>query len=277
MNQSESEKAADTANIHLHLLDEDHTFSVPIPSGQCTVLDLLPAARELAHQATAVVIEDARKHGREISCRAGCGACCRQLVVISYVEAQSLAELVANMPPERQSVIRARFADALRRLENAGLLSRDEPEGSRTLQVPEGDDEATRIEVAARLYFQQQIPCPFLEDESCSIHPHRPMVCREYHVTSPPENCARLYQVGVERVHPPLHMSSVLARAVHLGAGAPMEMIPLVMSLEWSETNGARLKQSHDGETLFRAMIAAIDPAYGQAFDQREEMGQTKP
>ena len=98
--------------IHLRLLDQDHTFSVPIPSGQVTVLNLLPAAQELSRQATAVVVEDARAHGRAVSCRAGCGACCRQLVAISYVEARDLAELVASMPPERQAVIRARFAEA---------------------------------------------------------------------------------------------------------------------------------------------------------------------
>jgi Fe-S-cluster containining protein len=273
MNQVEADSAspADTANIHLRLLDRDHTFSVPIPSGPCTVLDLLPAAQELTHQTTAVIVDDARRQGKEISCRAGCGACCRQLVVISLVEAAALAELVARMPPERQAVIRGRFAAALRRLDDAELLSRDEPEGARTLQVPEGDDSAARIDLAARLYFQQQIPCPFLEEESCSIHPHRPLVCREYHVTSPRENCAQLYQVGVERLHPSLHMGDVLARTVHRTTGIPAEMIPLVLSLEWYEANGARLKQARDGMALFQTMIDAIDPASSQAFDQREE------
>src|SRR5579872_3103790 len=149
MNQPEAESppAADTANIHLRLLHQDHTFSVPIPSGACTVLDLLPAAHELVHQATAVVVDDARRRGKEISCRAGCGACCRQLVVISLVEAAALAELVANLPAERRAVIRGRFADALRRLDDADLLTRDDPAGARTLQVPEGDDAATRIDL----------------------------------------------------------------------------------------------------------------------------------
>ena len=38
-------------------------------------------------------------------------------------------------------------------------------------------------------YFKFGIACPFLEDESCSIHPDRPMACREYLVSSPAENC----------------------------------------------------------------------------------------
>src|SRR4051794_27040953 len=98
-----------TARLHLHLLGKDHTCSLPIPLGEHTLLDLLPAARALAGQATAAVVDDARVNGREVSCRAGCGACCRQLVVISTVEAQDLANLVADLPAERQAVIHDRF------------------------------------------------------------------------------------------------------------------------------------------------------------------------
>jgi Fe-S-cluster containining protein len=270
----ESSLPADMANLHLRMLENDHTFSVPMPSGQSTLLDLLPAAQELTRQATAVVVEDARRRGREISCRAGCGACCRQLVVISLVEAQALAKLVASMSPERQAVIRGRFDEAIRRFEAAGLLSQDEPNGEWSLQVPDMDDPGARVHEAARLYFRQQVACPFLENESCSIHPQRPLVCREYHVTSPATNCSRLYEVSVERLQPPLHMGDVLARTAHRAAGTRLEMIPLVLSLVWSEANGARLKQAHDGLALFQTMIGEMDPAFGPAFDPQEEPAQ---
>jgi len=52
-------------------------------------------------------------------------------------------------------------------------------------------------------YFALRIPCPFLEDESCSIHAERPLVCREYLVTSPPELCAGPAQEGVTPVAVP--------------------------------------------------------------------------
>ncbi len=261
---------ADTANIHLHLLEKDRTFSVPIPQGELTLLDLLPAARELSNQATAVSVEHAVAQGREISCRAGCGACCRQLVVISVVEAQSLAELVATMPPERQAVIRGRFAEAVRRMEAAGLLDANEPRGERSMQAPDLGAREASLQAVAREYFQLKIPCPFLEDESCSIHSHRPMVCREYHVTSPVENCARLYEVGVDRLLSPLHVGDVLAHTAHRVAGTVAATIPLVSSLEWSEVHGSRLKQTHDGMELFRTMIGDIDQNYDQPFGGRE-------
>ena len=44
------------------------------------------------------------------------------------------------------------------------------------------------------------MPAPFLEEESCSIHPDRPMACREYLVTSPAENCRAPRADNVEKV-----------------------------------------------------------------------------
>ena len=42
------------------------------------------------------------------------------------------------------------------------------------------------MRILGREYFQLGIPCPFLEEESCSIYHDRPITCREYLVTSPP-------------------------------------------------------------------------------------------
>src|SRR5438046_421758 len=125
----------DTANIHLNLLGEQRTFPVQVRLGRRTPLDLLPAARELTTQATAVAVGQAEAQGRTISCKAGCGACCRQLVAVSVVEAKALADLVAALPADRQQVVRARFADALRRLEEARLLDPAAPRGKRALLV----------------------------------------------------------------------------------------------------------------------------------------------
>jgi hypothetical protein len=92
----------DIANIHLDMLGEMRVFPVTVKLGKRVPLDLLPAARELTMQVTAVAVEQARAKGLEISCKAGCGVCCRQLVPISIVEAQLLADLVAALPPEQQ-------------------------------------------------------------------------------------------------------------------------------------------------------------------------------
>jgi Fe-S-cluster containining protein len=161
-------------------------------------------------------------------------------VAISLVEAQGLAELVAAMPAERQAAVRQRFAEAVRRLEDANLLDAGEPRGVRALRARDLGDAPSSLQDLGRRYFALQIACPFLEAESCSIHPDRPLVCREYHVTSPAERCARLYDEPVERVDTVKQVGTAVMRTAHTEAGAPMQKIPLVLSLEWYETLAAQ-------------------------------------
>src|SRR5262245_59289167 len=101
-----------TIQIGLRWQTHERNCTVPLPPRQATLLDLLPAARALAHDATGMALDQVHAEGKQISCCAGCGACCRQLVAISLIEAQSVADLVETMPAERQAVIRGRFADA---------------------------------------------------------------------------------------------------------------------------------------------------------------------
>src|SRR5207302_1259580 len=116
--------ARESIQIGLRWQSHERTADVPLPPAQSSLLDLLPPARALAHAATAMAIDQVRSEGKEISCRAGCGACCRQLVAISVVEALAVAETVDALPPERQAAIRGRFEAAVSRLEEAGLLDR---------------------------------------------------------------------------------------------------------------------------------------------------------
>ena len=236
----------------------EHAIPIPVPPMHGTMLDLLPAAREISGTTTALALDRERSAGRAISCRAGCGACCRQLVAISVVEAESLAQTVAAMPPERAALIRDRFAAGLKRLEEAGLLSPDETPGERALMVSGADhaDDARRH--VSRRYFSLKIACPFLEDESCSIHPVRPMVCREYHVTTPAADCAELYQKEIGRVEVPLRMGEVLARTFAKVTAGEIFMIPLILSLEWSAAHTAEITAPHEGRALMNAMVGEL-------------------
>ena len=76
---------------------------------------------------------------------------------------------------------------------------------------------------------RSRIPCPFLEDESCSIHPERPLVCREYLVTSPAELCAGATQEGVTPVAVP--KVSMAARGLQEESD---DWFPLALLMAWS-------------------------------------------
>jgi len=264
-------KGSDTANIHLQLKGQERTVSVAFRPGQQSARELLPIARELANHITEMAIEAIERQGRTISCRAGCAACCRQIVCISLVDAYALSELIAALPPKHQAIIRNRFAQAIRQLEHAGLLDPNEARGNRRLvSLEDGSDPNHAIRAVASRYFQLQIPCPFLDDEKCSIYDERPLVCREYHVTSPAENCAHLYEIGVEALEVPIRMGEVLVRVAHQVAGASKESIPLVLALEWAEAHPQELARSTDSLQMLRSMVKEIDQEYASAFDQRE-------
>src|SRR5262249_20241959 len=136
-------------------------------------------------------VKAVEEKGKTISCKAGCGACCRQLVPISETEARRIADLVEELPEPRRAVVRQRFADARRRLEESGMLDK-------LLHHENWSDDAFRAIGIG--YFNLGIPCPFLDDESCSIHPDRPITCREYLVTSPAENCAHPTATNIDWV-----------------------------------------------------------------------------
>jgi Fe-S-cluster containining protein len=265
MSESARPDEVDTARIHLHMRGERRQFEVPLPTGRRKPLDLLPTARELTHQATAIVLGEAQARGESVSCRAGCGACCCQLVTVSPIEALALFDLVESLPPERQAVVRARFAQSLHRLEAARLLDPNAPPGRPLIGTPGG---------IGREYWNVQTPCPFLEDQSCSIHPDRPLVCREYHVTSPAERCKRLYVEKVRSVMPPLHMNTVLAQAANRIAGVPARTIPLVLILEIVPLLRAALEAEHDGTEMFTTMLGVIDQQVRQPFEQRDGMSE---
>jgi Fe-S-cluster containining protein len=205
--------------------------SVQLTTAHTTLTQLLPIVQNLENAIINRVSQEAEAAGKPISCRAGCGACCRQLVPVSLFEAEALTDWLQTLPEEQLAELQQRFHRALLALRNAGVLD-SILDGSWTLD----DERATQLAVD---YFHAGVPCPFLEDESCSIHPIRPLVCREYLVTSPPALCQDPSIYDVSGVRLPLRLS----RALH-AFGQQMEQdrrgwIPLVFLLAWGKS-GAR-------------------------------------
>jgi Fe-S-cluster containining protein len=156
-------EAHSTATLRLTVGDLKIVHPITVPSGPVAAADVIPALQGLVNAVVEAAEQGLMKSGKSISCRKGCGACCRQLVPVSRTEGERLLALVETMPRERRAALYARFAAAEAALDGAGLAER----GQKT------DREMSLA------YFALGLPCPFLEDESCSIHPERPLVCRE--------------------------------------------------------------------------------------------------
>lgn len=194
--------------------------SFSVPKGPCLPEALLPDAQRFANQLTDLAVERVEQAGHRISCSKGCGACCRQMVPISPPEARHLAALVEAMPPQEAAVVKERFRAA-----RAVVSLSDVPQKG----PPEGDQAAFREFGVS--YFKLGVPCPFLVDESCSIHPDRPLVCREYLVTSPPRACAELGSGEVRQITVPRRVWAVFSRSV--SADGSLEWMPLIEALDY--------------------------------------------
>ena len=228
-----------TGRVVLVVGGERVPLELTVPAAPVSVERLLPILRGLSSLFAERATNRLEAEGRAVSCRAGCGACCRQLVPLSPSEARALASLVDALPEPRRSLIRGRFEGALRKLEATDLRGRM---GTRT------PEERTEL---GRAYFQQGIACPFLEDESCSIHPDRPMACREYLVTSPAENCRTPRADNIEKV---TLEADPLPALVQVEAGG---WVALILALRYRDET-AESAESREAPAILREVIGRL-------------------
>ena len=65
--------------------------------------EMLPLFFSFADAVMSTAANGVEQSGEKISCKKGCGACCRQLVPISETEAHWIAELVDRLPIQKQN------------------------------------------------------------------------------------------------------------------------------------------------------------------------------
>lgn len=98
--------------------------SANLPAGQTTLTQLLSIIQNLGNAIVGKISEEAEQAGSPISCRAGCGACCRQLVPVSFFEAEALTEWLRTLSAERRAELEERFHRALLALRDAGVIEK---------------------------------------------------------------------------------------------------------------------------------------------------------
>lgn len=220
-------QAPDFGNVAFALKVQNATIEVraQLPEGPVRPGVLLPILQKLSNSMTDLAVLGANRLGEQLSCREGCGACCRQAVPITPVEARAIAEWLDGRPNERQVVLRERFRQAATRLEESGIAQA-------VRQMGPGTSREAAHELGLR-YFAMGIPCPFLEEERCTIHEIRPLRCREYLVVSPAEHCAHPQTKQIVGVKPPVLLSKVLEQWDTNGDHQPRSLILLAMLEEW--------------------------------------------
>jgi Fe-S-cluster containining protein len=249
-------------SIPLRLDLPEGTIDLEIPlsadSERLVVLafKVLAISSEVADMAAQAV----RRAGHEISCKKGCGVCCRQLVPLSPPEAAMVYEFVETMPAARQRRTRDRFAQQNRRLTELGFMAQLE-----RLQDPTISDQEYHAIVEA--YFRLKVPCPFLVEEGCSIYPVRPSMCREYLVTSPPRNCVDPVRTPVSRVPVSLRLSEALARTWRSLTGEAVFVIPLVLAPMWVSRYPGVRKVRGPSVAVLRTLLGHMSSVAASRYD----------
>jgi Fe-S-cluster containining protein len=209
--------------------------------------ELVPLIHEMASRSVGLALGLATREGKELSCRAGCGACCRQLVPVAPAEVFYLVEKMLDMPVEKRKVPLSRFDENEKKLVSTGLIDDIRNLGDT------GDNNAV-----AEKYFALGLACPFLENGSCSIHPWRPIACREFNVTSPAERCVDPFHLKIESV--PLHrrLAERLDRLCADVAGLPPGLVPMPLLFDYYETYREVSKKTFLGIELFERMVEVV-------------------
>ncbi len=219
---------ADEVTLELPTATGVAQIKLRLPAGPMGLAGLVPFAQVVTNTLVEKAVEREEAEGRSISCKAGCGACCRQLVPLSIPEAFALADVVLDMEEARRDQIFAKFDELESAVKKHGLW--------RALQdVVEG--KAVNDKDLGFQYLAKGLACPFLEQESCSIHPDRPTACRDFLVTTPAAHCATLGLLPLRKVPTPVLLSEVLSRVTARLLGRAPIVVPMTLVMNWVDAH----------------------------------------
>lgn len=246
--------AARTVRLSLRILGQPVEVESPQPPDRARLDELLPLLRAIDNAAVDAAVKDVEASGETVTCCKGCSACCRaQPVPVTPPEAYALIRLVEGMPEPRRSEVKARFADRVQQLTEAGLV-----DSFLTRNPADGPAEARAL---AERYFRLGLVCPFLDDDACSVYADRPFVCRQYLVTSPVELCSDPLNNPVRRVKMPVAAAGATLTVAEEVIGSPQHTVPLVLALEYAERHRADLERTYDSAPLARRWVTAMTTA----------------
>jgi Fe-S-cluster containining protein len=227
--------------------------TLPLPDRPLRLSELVPLLLQIDGQVVDRALRHAAHAGRPVACGPGCGACCRELVPVSIPEAFAVTAAYAVLETDHRRRVTERFATVAATLER-------HPELADWIQTPAADDHA--VKATAHRYFDLQLPCPFLEDENCSIHRHRPSVCREFNVSSPPALCRDPIANPVESIPSPVQLSNILAHAhAHLYEQPTPQLLPLSLVPRWVADHPELDRLAWPADTLLRDLVSAMQRA----------------
>lgn len=263
-----STQATERFEIALNTRAGRLTTAVDVPTAFVPVTAIVPLMRRLGEEAQALEEAQASAEGKTRSCQKGCAACCRMMVPIAPPEAFALMEFIRSLPGEQQQRIAQRFAASKSILLAHGLWHQLVDIGESS-----GPPDDAALEPINQKYYALRMPCPFLEDDACSIYEQRPAACRELLVTSPAEQCQDLLANPVEPIPVPIRIGPVLGLLWGELTETPVRLIPLPTVMDWVERRRHERQGTWQGSQLLDAALDKVWRFLSQGMTESKNQG----
>lgn len=254
--------------ISLQTPSGEVSTAVGVPTSFVPVTAILPLMRGLGEEVQRLELTRVCEAGQTVSCHKGCAACCRMLVPISVPEAFVLANRMERLEPPERERLQSKLDLAQQQLARAGLLK--QLSALAESQDPVSDE---AIEPLNRAYYALRMPCPFLENEVCSIYDDRPAACRELAVTSPATDCQDMTQQTIRPVPVAVRISTALSLLWADLTGSTPRLIPLPLAVDWAKRHQAEQTGRWAGTELFEKAIDKIGRYLSQEKARRSSGG----
>lgn len=230
-----------------------------VPTGFVPVTSILPLMRSLGEEAQMLEQRRLLEAGKKVSCEKGCAACCRMLVPISAPEAFALTNTIDRLDQNERNRLLAKLDLTQQQLARAGILKQLSSLADASEPI---SDEA--IEPLNRAYYALRIPCPFLDNEVCSIYADRPAACRELGVTSPATECQDMTNPSVQPVPVAVRLSTALSLLWADLTGTAPRLIPLPLAIDWARRHKEEQANQWAGTELFEKAMDKVWRYLGQ-------------
>lgn len=241
------------------------TTALEIPTSFIPISSIVPLARRLGERAAEEELRAVERASGSVSCKAGCAACCRMMIPVSVPEAFALDEYVNRLSDSDRLRITRHLEDTKAALRQAGLFEALLELANTPRPLSDADMDALN-----RAYYALRLPCPFLEEERCSIYDHRPSACRELLVTSPAELCQDLVHNPVEALPVSIRVSTVLGLLWADLTDKVPRLIPLPVALDWAAQHEQDRRQVWKGGELLDRVLDKVWRLLSQAMGEKK-------
>jgi len=191
--------------------------------------------------------------GFAIPCRKGCALCCQYLISLSVPEAFRLVREIMMMPlGQREKVMNRCFQISQWFQKQLGdCYAAKKPSNGDNLNPQQ-------LKEILERYFREEISCPFLHDDVCTIYSLRPMVCREHLVAGSTSTCGNNGTSNSPKVQIPVRIEIALKLMTSKLEQTKQESIVLPCVFDWFLNNKKRCNRVWPTRILVEHFVKAI-------------------